>query len=81
MRSAKIDVLMVEPVGGHGGMDYYDFALCNAISENGLNVVLLTCDETDSSKVNFPVWKYFTKIYGTDPSCIVTGKQIGRAHV
>jgi glycosyltransferase involved in cell wall biosynthesis len=39
-------VAHLEPVGGHGGMDYYDFGLCQGLSEAGVDVVLHTCDET-----------------------------------
>jgi len=41
-------VAQLEPVGGHGGMDYYDFGLCQGLSEAGVDVVLHTCDETVS---------------------------------
>ncbi len=37
---------MIEPVGGHGGMDYYDFGLCAGLGAAGVDVVLQTCDET-----------------------------------
>jgi glycosyltransferase involved in cell wall biosynthesis len=37
---------MIEPVGGHGGMDYYDYGLCEALVTAGVGVVLHTCDET-----------------------------------
>ena len=41
-----ISVSMIEPVGGHGGMDYYDFGLCAGLAAAGVDVVLHTCDET-----------------------------------
>jgi len=42
----EISVSMIEPVGGHGGMDYYDFGLCAGLAAAGVDVVLHTCDET-----------------------------------
>src|SRR3712207_5344766 len=48
-RSRKTDrlkVAVVEPVGGHGGMDYYDLSLCEGLSKAGASVTLYTCDET-----------------------------------
>ena len=42
----EISVSMIEPVGGHGGMDYYDFGLCAGLASAGVDVVLHTCDET-----------------------------------
>lgn len=41
-----VSVSMIEPVGGHGGMDYYDFGLCGGLAAAGVDVVLHTCDET-----------------------------------
>lgn len=41
-----IKVSVIEPVGGHGGMDYYDFGLCDGLATAGVDVVLHTCDET-----------------------------------
>ncbi|NOY22484.1 MAG: glycosyltransferase family 4 protein [Acidobacteria bacterium] len=41
-----IRVAIVEHVGGHGGMEFYDFGLCEALHENGVMPFLYTCDET-----------------------------------
>ncbi len=63
MRS-KYKVLFVEPVGGHRGMHYYDFALCQALWEEGVDLKLLTCDETEDKGFAFPVERPFQAIYG-----------------
>ncbi len=42
----KFSVGIIEPVGGHGGMDYYDYGLALGLSENNVNVVLYTSNET-----------------------------------
>jgi len=60
---------MLEPVGGHGGMDYYDFGLCQGLSEAGMDVVLHTCDETASPKdAGFSCRFDYRNIYGKAPA-------------
>ncbi|OEU69189.1 MAG: hypothetical protein BA863_00115 [Desulfovibrio sp. S3730MH75] len=39
-------VSIIEPVGSHGGMDYYDFGLCSGLAKAGVEISLYTCDET-----------------------------------
>lgn len=54
-------VALIEPVGGHGGMDYYDLGLCRGLVAAGRQVSWYTCDETvapEIAGVNFqPVFK------------------------
>ncbi|MDH7486909.1 MAG: glycosyltransferase family 4 protein [Anaerolineae bacterium] len=63
-------VWMIEPVGGHRGMHYYDFALCDELRRLGIDVTLLTCDETAACQapaglaVRYP----FRRIFGADPA-------------
>jgi D-inositol-3-phosphate glycosyltransferase len=59
-------ITVVEPVGGHGGMDYYDFSLCRELSANGCSVILLTCDKTNSNDPSFIIWTVYRHIFGTD---------------
>src|SRR5215212_1670625 len=66
-KSGELKVAMVEPVGGHGGMDYYDFGLCKGLSKTGTKVTLYTCDETRRGDVipcetQLP----YRRIYGDD---------------
>jgi D-inositol-3-phosphate glycosyltransferase len=42
----SLRVAVIEPVGGHGGMNYYDFGLCSGLSRAGAEVILFTCDKT-----------------------------------
>lgn len=37
---------IVEPIGGHGGMDYYDYGLSMGVGNTGRAVRLYTCDAT-----------------------------------
>jgi len=39
-------VHIVEPVGGHGGMDYYDYGLALGLGEHDVKVKFYTCDVT-----------------------------------
>ena len=69
LRSDDVRAAVIEPVGGHGGMDYYDFGLCEGLSNAGVSVALYTCDETSPKtavpyKMRFP----YRRIYGVDPS-------------
>jgi D-inositol-3-phosphate glycosyltransferase len=62
-----LKVAIVESVGGHGGMDYYDFGLCEGLSKTGTQVTLYTCDETrhggvTSCEMRLP----YRRIYGDD---------------
>lgn len=56
---------MIEPVGGHGGMDYYDFGLCDGLSHSGVEVILYTCDETNEpDQASFVIRRWYRGIYG-----------------
>lgn len=62
---------MIEPVGGHGGMDYYDFGLCDGLSRSGVGVILYTCDETtEPVNATFVIRKWYRGIYGARPIVI-----------
>jgi glycosyltransferase involved in cell wall biosynthesis len=37
---------IIEPIGGHGGMDYYDYGLGYGLAKNGVNIRFYTCDKT-----------------------------------
>ncbi len=45
MQAAK-SVALIEPVGGHGGMDYYDLGLCQGLLAAGWEVGWYTCSQT-----------------------------------
>jgi D-inositol-3-phosphate glycosyltransferase len=46
LMAKDIAVAVIEPVGGHGGMDYYDRGLCRGLLAAGCRVSLYTCAET-----------------------------------
>lgn len=66
----KLRAAVIEPVGGHGGMDYYDFGLCGGLAEAGVEVTLYTCDETSPSKASatYAVALPYRHIYGKAPA-------------
>jgi glycosyltransferase involved in cell wall biosynthesis len=58
-------VLQVEPIGGHRGMHYYDFNLGKALVDQGVEVTLLTSDETDiPADLSFEARMTFRGIFG-----------------
>ena len=61
----KISVAVIEPVGGHGGMNFYDFSLCQGIVNAGAGATLFTCDKTVvNGDEGFPVKQPYRGIYG-----------------
>ena len=40
------DIAIIEHVGGHGGMDYYDYGLAYGLGVNKVSVKYHTCYET-----------------------------------
>lgn len=71
-QKAPCRVWMIDPVGGHRGMHYYDFALCQELQRLGVDVALWTCDETEAHTppseitISYP----FQRIFGSDPAPI-----------
>lgn len=60
-------LFMIEPVGGHGGMNYYDLGLISELAKlpEVESVNWYTCDETkESSFDNIYIHKVFNDIYG-----------------
>jgi hypothetical protein len=61
----SIRVAIVEPAGGHAGMNLYDFALCRSIVKAGGRATLFTCDKTViTGNEEFPVMLSYRGIYG-----------------
>lgn len=62
--------VVVEPVGGHGGMNYYDIGLCSGLGRAGIDVTLHTCDRNPPQPVpgQFAVRASFLGVYGADPA-------------
>src|SRR5687768_1084479 len=55
----QISVSLIEPIGGHGGMNFYDYGLSQGLANNMVQVNFFTSDSTvPISLVN--VKTYFT---------------------
>jgi D-inositol-3-phosphate glycosyltransferase len=64
-----IGVAVIEPVGGHGGMNFYDFSLCQSIVKAGARATLYTCDKTVvQGDTGFAVQRTYRQIYGARPA-------------
>lgn len=58
-------VALIEPVGGHGGMNYYDLGLARGLYMAGCRVIVYTSDETIvPGGIPFEVKKSFLGIWG-----------------
>lgn len=67
-RDTDLSVAIIELVGGHGGMDYYDFGLCEGLVQAGVTPTLYTCDRTDTAAArNFRVNLWFRGIFSDRP--------------
>lgn len=64
-----VKVAVIEPVGSHGGMDYYDTGLCAGLQRNGIDVTWYTSDiSSPRGSYNINVVKTFSNIWGKDSS-------------
>ncbi len=60
-----LDYFIIEPVGGHGGMNYYNTGLGQGLVSNDACVNLYTCPESqEQSSSNFTINKFFKGVYG-----------------
>lgn len=64
----NLKAVVVEPVGGHGGMDYYDFGLCGGLAGAGVDVTLHTSDETSWRSEAFGIETSYRGVFGSDPA-------------
>lgn len=48
---AEVKVALIEPVGGHGGMDHYDYGLAQGLAASGVTVQYHTCSETEERDI------------------------------
>ena len=64
----NLRIAVIEPIGGHGGMEYYDFGLCSAAAYTNDNIVILfTSDKSNLDEIlhlPYTVKKVFRNIYG-----------------
>ena len=60
-------VAMIEPVGGHGGMNYYDLALARSVEAHGIETTLFTStlDDREREAVS-DLRLYYEGVFGPD---------------
>lgn len=57
-------ISLIEPVGGHGGMNYYDYGLASGLEVAGYKVNWYTCNSTTENSENaIQIYKFFVNIY------------------
>ncbi len=62
----EVRVAVIEPVGGHGGMSYYDMGLCEGVAKAGAEVSLYTCDiAVPASRSGVEVHPEFRRVFGS----------------
>ncbi|MEQ1682328.1 MAG: glycosyltransferase family 4 protein [Burkholderiaceae bacterium] len=61
-------VAIIEPVGGHGGMNHYDTALCRSVVDFGIAPILYTCNSLLISDHQFETRFPYIGIFGSDPA-------------
>lgn len=65
----KVVLALIEPVGSHGGMDYYDSGLCAGVSKNGIDTVWYTSDiSTPRGEAKVKIERTFVGIWGKSAS-------------
>ena len=65
-RYHKLRVSIIEPLGSHGGMDYYNTCLCFALAKKGVDVTLYTSGSVVTKDLNKPFRIKYTykNVYG-----------------
>ncbi|WP_052260938.1 glycosyltransferase family 4 protein [Photobacterium gaetbulicola] len=57
-------IAIIEPVGGHGGMNYYDLGLSEGVSKSGIKVNLYTSYETKAHSTEMvSIFRYFRGVW------------------
>jgi len=68
---SRIRVSIIEPVGAHGGMDYYDIGLCSSLCACGVDPTLYTHNLTAvPPNAPFAIRHAFRGIYGSAPAAL-----------
>lgn len=64
-----VRVALVEPVGSHGGMDYYDSGLAAALTAKGIPTTWYTCNgSVVRGSRHVAMQTTFTNVWGSDPA-------------
>jgi D-inositol-3-phosphate glycosyltransferase len=67
MDKKNLKIALIEPVGGHGGMDYYDYGLALGLGENDIDVHYFTSTQTNIRNYkNVITYLTFRKVWDTE---------------
>ncbi len=70
-------VAMMEQIGSHGGMDYYDYGLCAGLIKAGCRITLYTSDMKNTSALEgLEIKTVFKGIFGTGKFWLRTAKYL-----
>jgi len=61
----RLSVALIEPVGGHGGMEAYDLGLATGLSAAGADPTLYTSEAESNDQVH--IERTFAGVYGRAP--------------
>lgn len=71
MSSHSVGVALIEPVGSHGGMDYYDCGLAAGLVRNGVRCVWYSCDKSRvRGEGDIELVRSFSRIWGKDSALL-----------
>lgn len=78
MAEEKLKIALLDPVGGHGGMDFYDYGLSQGLAQNDVEVFYFTAKETQERKyprvTTFDTFGELWSLQGTQKiKCLATG--------
>jgi glycosyltransferase involved in cell wall biosynthesis len=84
-------IAIIEPVGGYGGMDYYDYGLAYGLGSNGIKILYYTCDKTQIQQfknvetilIFRKLWNanFFSKIYRYLKGHLDAFKDVRKKHI
>ncbi len=63
-QNRRINVAVIEPVGCHGGMDFYNYQLCESLTDVGWGVTLFTSSGYESGRPRHSVVDSFAGVFG-----------------
>jgi len=66
----SIRVMVIDPVGSHGGMDFLNHQLCKALVKKGCDVTLVTSAGFCSSDSDHTILELFKGVFGNDSKWI-----------
>lgn len=67
LQGRRPKVLVVEPVGRHGGMEYLNHSLCESLVRAGWRPVLMTSQGIPAHDSSYDLWEAYDGVFGPAP--------------